>query len=340
MNIAIQLLKCIIRRLLLEPVLWIYHTFCRLWLQCCGNSTSTTPEAYYNQHSSSKATYYQQGDLVVHERQHLQLCAVHTINNLLQLSADCEQLPWCCGSTVRWRTPARNLEPPCSQREMDSIACDLTRAEDELLQRRHRPWNQRCCCANSNHRTPYYGNYSFETLEVALQNRNVSLEWFQVNSMLTTAASTTAAEQPLQQRTNASPTKPTPNPLLDVPNSSDSVVVGFIINSIECADSCGGCDTLPVLRKCCEDVERHWYAISRVRRRASEYTNANGYHTSNGSNSSMPSVEAPEEERWKVIDSDRLGEATVLRDDQLRDYLQQLASQDATIFRAILKLKR
>jgi len=325
----VQLLKCLFRLLLLDPLIWMYHTSSRL-IRCCNNVSSQ--EACYNKHSSSKSTYYLQGDLVVHERQFLQLCAVHTINNLLQLTHDhaYSDLTWCCGN-FRWR--AERLEP-ASQKEMDAIACDLTRAEDALLQRRHQPWHQRCCYTNSNHRTPYYGNYSFETLEVSLKNRNVSLEWFQVNNMNNVSD---ACDGPVK------------NALLDVPptsssinsnvnNESSSIVVGFIINSIECADSPCGCGehTLPVLRKCCEDVERHWFAISRVRRRVNDYA----YGGTASNTAAANNIEAPEEDRWKILDSDRLGEATVLREDQLRDYLQQLATQDATIFRAILKVKR
>ena len=46
--------------------------------------------------------------------------------------------------------------------------------------------------------------------------------------------------------------------------------------------------------------------------------------------------ETPDEDRWKILDSDLMGEATILRTDQVREYLQQLSN--ATIFRTTLIL--
>lgn len=274
----LKLIQDIFRFLLVQPILWLYYKAREV---CCCEPAERVPSS----------TYYQQGDLVVHERQSLQLCAVHTINNLLQLTNDDRELPWFCG---RYSATSTRREPT-TQTEMDRIACELTHAEEALLSstssRGRRGW-WCSCCWNSNHRTLYYGNYSFETLEVALQQRQVTLEWFQPNANTTTS-------------------------LLNV-SCDDSIVIGFVINAIEGGSSW---QSVPMVgRQCCEP-SRHWYAISRVRR--SEYNN-----------------EEAAEDRWKVLDSDRSDEAIILPEDELREYLQQLSNQDATIFRAILNTRK
>lgn len=314
------ILKCLIRWLLVDPIRWLYSSFCQL-LRCCScpNNLRTTHRPSSEWPSS---LYYLHGDWVVHERQSLQLCAVHTINNLLQLTTKhhtittstddhaCNNLSWLCGP---WTMPPTMLPVPATQAELDQIACDLTQAEDSLLGRRQHQdswWRRQfygCCCelcywSGSNHRTVYYGNYSFETLEVALQHRHVSLEWFHIHTNLADA--------------------------LRVPTG---IVVGFIINHVIDDDSL----SRSVLKKCCDDPARHWFAISRVRRRDCVNDDTNDNDASNFRNNN---IEAPEEDRWKILDSDRTDDATLLRPDQLQEYLQQLSTQDATIFRATLVL--
>jgi hypothetical protein len=162
----------------------------------------------------------------VHERQCLQLCAVHTINNLLQLSPDCEDIEWICESLQLSKPPCK----PATQSELDRIAGDLTRAENALLTQSTTWW--RHCWSKSNHRTLYYGNYSFETLQVALEDRKITLEWF-----------------PPQKVLGA-----------DWLHTDDGMIVGFVVNSFEGEEDANCCDSV------CRDSMRHWYAISRVRR--------------------------------------------------------------------------
>jgi hypothetical protein len=335
-------------------------------LCCCFKSSGTTTATATSSSTtstpgSSASFYYLQGDWVVHERQLLQLCAVHTINNLLQLTHDDRDLPWICGNRIiQWTTNTHHdatasanssqfslLPLPASQVELDRIACDLMRAEDALLDhsnRHHHEGNYSYCCWllpsfrcchswNNTHRTLYYGNYSFETLEVALQRRHVSLEWFHI------------------------PTNP--DELLKVPTG---MVVGFIINHIMNDDDDNDNDnhhqrnnnnnnnnntssssnrkSFPrsVWKKCCDDPGRHWYAISRVRRRSDGLWNATTKNNENGGIDDVINQEAPEEDRWKILDSDRMGEATILRTDEVREYLHQVSDHDATIFRATLIL--
>jgi len=115
----------------------------------------------------------------VHERQKWQLCAVHTINNLLQLS---QPPPKSDSST----TPP----PPvavATKAEFDQIANELTMMENALLKDGGGggisnadgivAWE----VLWSHHRTPFLGNYSFEVIESALKNRDVQLKWYDPN---------------------------------------------------------------------------------------------------------------------------------------------------------------
>lgn len=375
---CIAILKSLLHCLLLDPLVWLYTTVSHVI--CCCFAPSSSAAAITASSSSTSTTegsasfYCLQGDWVVHERQSLQLCAVHTINNLLQLTHDDRDLPWTCGNRViRWTSNTNHdatstisssqpssslatklyqkLPAPASQVELDRIACDLMRAEDALLDRQNNDYSyyyyyywrclpSRCCRSwNNTHRTLYYGNYSFETLEVALQRRYVSLEWFHIPASL--------------------------DDLLRVPAG---IVVGFIINHVmndengdddhrvitttTTTDNNNNCSVnnrklksfrRSVWKKCCDDPGRHWYAITRVRRQSNGIVNHATDNNNNNSNNisvldDVANEETPDEDRWKILDSDRMGEATILRTDQVREYLQQLSNQDATIFRATLIL--
>lgn len=385
---CVSIVQSLLYCLILDPLVWMYSTIHDVLCCCFASSLSSTSSATITSSSSTSTTpessasfYFLQGDWVVHERQSLQLCAVHTINNLLQLTHDHRRnrdLPWICGNRIiKWTTTNTHhdvtansssssqqqnqqqlslLPAPASQVELDRIACDLMKAEDALLDHSSRYYlgnsnycycrwlpSFRCCHSwNNTHRTLYYGNYSFETLEVALQRRHVSLEWFHV------------------------PTND-PEELLKVPAG---IVVGFIINHVMNDDDNDNHDnhdhptnnnnntntkrkSFPrsVWKKCCDDPGRHWYAITRVRRRGDNSiwnpttkNNSSNITTTNNNNNNSSGVddvineEAPEEDRWKILDSDRMGEATILRTDEVREYLQQVSDQDATIFRATLTL--
>ena len=382
MMTCISIFKSLFYCLILDPLVWVYSSIHDVLCCCFASSLSTSSSSSSTTIASSSSTitattgssasfYYLQGDWVVHERQSLQLCAVHTINNLLQLTRDDRDLPWICGNRIiKWTaTNAHHdttsstssssqlslLPEPASQVELDRIACDLMRAEDALLDHSSRyhlgnycycRWlpSFRCCHSwNNTHRTLYYGNYSFETLEVALQRRHVSLEWFHIPSN---------AEE-----------------LLKVPAG---IVVGFIINhvmndndentmndnhhhqnnnnnnnSTSTGTSTSNRKSFPrsVWKKCCDDPGRHWYAITRVRRRsdnsiwnATTKTNNSNHKNNSSVIDDVINEEAPEEDRWKILDSDRTGETTILRTDEVREYLQHVSDQDATIFRATLTL--
>lgn len=145
---------------------------------------------------------------LVHETQSLQLCAIHALNNLLQLSAvqkmddmttikhtcptessstNNQQLILCRGLLFR-----HGYIKAASKAEFNSIADEVTRTEAMLFQDA-RAINETDAIVEANdyrqtrvsmwqvltshHRTPFLGNYSFEVLEAALLHRNVKLEW-------------------------------------------------------------------------------------------------------------------------------------------------------------------
>ena len=115
---------------------------------------------------------------LVHESQKRQLCAVHTINNLLQLSPAPNDTQ-------------ENDECRCSlatKEELDRIADELTLAENDLLRPIQEQTDQNNAAGDkidevshqelsisdlifSKHRTVWWGNYSFEvSLRVILHH--------------------------------------------------------------------------------------------------------------------------------------------------------------------------
>eukprot|EP00816_Leptocylindrus_hargravesii_P007297 CAMPEP_0196803858 /NCGR_PEP_ID=MMETSP1362-20130617/3333_1 /TAXON_ID=163516 /ORGANISM="Leptocylindrus danicus, Strain CCMP1856" /LENGTH=232 /DNA_ID=CAMNT_0042175717 /DNA_START=232 /DNA_END=930 /DNA_ORIENTATION=+ len=106
-------------------------------------------------------------DSVQLESQRLQLCAVHAINNLLQIS---------------------NEENAATKEELDSIADSLVTEEKAI----YNSGNESISGANSmswydllrsRHRTPMLGNYSFEVLSLALRKRGIELNWCDVKDL-------------------------------------------------------------------------------------------------------------------------------------------------------------
>uniref|UniRef100_A0A7S2KZG2 ubiquitinyl hydrolase 1 n=1 Tax=Leptocylindrus danicus TaxID=163516 RepID=A0A7S2KZG2_9STRA len=115
----------------------------------------------------SKLSNEQQIDSVQLESQRLQLCAVHAINNLLQVS---------------------NEENAATKEELDSIADSLVTKEKAI----YRSGKESISGANSmswydllksRHRTPMLGNYSFEVLSLALRKRGIELNWCDVKDI-------------------------------------------------------------------------------------------------------------------------------------------------------------
>lgn len=95
---------------------------------------------------------------IVHEMQSRQLCAMHTINNLLQLTSTTEDL---IGSTSMEGKGSSATLSCCTKIELDMIADELTLAEKRLLGDEQ----QKLYLLDiifSKHRTIWLGNYSVE----------------------------------------------------------------------------------------------------------------------------------------------------------------------------------
>lgn len=101
---------------------------------------------------------------LVHERQSLQLCAIHTINNLLQISGE-NDAEWMCGSHKLKQQPDWTLL--ATKAELDAISDQLTIQESNLLVEGEGndsftttpSFYQKL---RSQHRTMVFGRYSFE----------------------------------------------------------------------------------------------------------------------------------------------------------------------------------
>lgn len=119
---------------------------------------------------------------LIHERQRLQLCALHAINNLLQLdqgldgevsnsSGMMSNPVLLCGGKIY---EIKNSIPYVTKAEFDSVADELTVREEECFrnttetttaedgERKISFWKQMW----SHHRTPFTGNYSLEASDV------------------------------------------------------------------------------------------------------------------------------------------------------------------------------
>lgn len=119
-----------------------------------------------------------ESSFIVHERQNLQLCAVHTVNNLLQLS-DENNNQWTCGGHDIQRD--QNTWACATKAELDAIADELTVAENQLLvvdpcsnesettttttstEQQQLSFFEKL---SSQHRTLVFGNYSTEVCNV------------------------------------------------------------------------------------------------------------------------------------------------------------------------------
>mmetsp|Transcript_20239 Transcript_20239/g.58058 ORF Transcript_20239/g.58058 Transcript_20239/m.58058 type:complete len:285 (-) Transcript_20239:182-1036(-) len=275
---------------------------------------------------------------VVHQRQSRQLCAVHALNNLLQLHVDdtdgCSAAHQCmyqCGLfTVR---RSCNL---VTKVEMDQIADQLTLLENNLLQGKEvsaavegdrsgrvaaegggmsSPQSPQEPSLKekltSNHRTLYLGCYSFECLELCLQKRSVTLEWYRV---------------PDDDPKDCSAA-------LEKSVDPNQIVCGFIINL---GDE-GGLSNksiwkslryVPFLSRF-SHVGRHWFSVTRLRRRFDSF---NGEAQS--SSASTPSEAG---EGWLVIDSDRQ-DIVELCSAELAEYLAEIEASGGQTFRATINL--
>ena len=257
---------------------------------------------------------------VVHQRQSRQLCAVHALNNLLQLNVDdtdgsaSHECMYQCG-------PFTAVLRSCNlvtKVEMDQIADYLTFLENNLLlavaegglsspeESPQEPSLKEKLV--SNHRTMWLGCYSFECVELCLKKRGVKLEWYRLPN-----------DDPKNNYSAA----------LEKNVEPDQIVCGFIINLGEG----GGLSNIwnplryvPLLGRVIH-VGRHWLSVTRLRRR----------DQSSSTSISSEARDGREEGGWLVIDSDRQ-DIVELCNDELVEYLKSIQRRGGQTFRATINL--
>ena len=253
---------------------------------------------------------------VVHEKQNLQLCAVHAVNNLLQISSHDPDVShqWQCGDQTLELKQAQLIT--ATKAEFDAIAESLTIAENHLLSSDHSEFNRVVKCERqgkptlyekltSNHMTVLLGNYSFEVLHIALQNRGIDLDWY-------------AAEGPLLRRNKKEVGGITTTECEDNQDHPiESDVVGFVINSFDDSSTRSIFRFIPLIGSILSG-SRHWYSISRIRRVLRD-------------NNDLVNCTV-----WNVIDSDEREVLKLSSEIELRDHLRQASECGGAIFQASL----
>lgn len=258
--------------------------------------------------------HYQEN--IVHEKQNLQLCAVHAVNNLLQISSHDADVrhQWQCGDQTLELKQAQLIM--ATKAEFNAIAESLTITENHLLSSDHSESNHAIIVARqgkltlyeqltSNHMTVLLGNYSFEVLHIALQNRGIDLDWC-------------APEGPLFKRKKKEVDGITTT---ESENHQDHLiecdVVGFIVNSSVDNSNRSILSFIPLIGSILGG-SRHWYSISRIRRVLSNNKDLVNYTF------------------WNVIDSDEREVLKLSSESELWDHLCQASECGGSIFRASL----
>lgn len=267
---------------------------------------------------------------IIHHSQSLQLCAIHALNNLLQLTPDRkvdktdtenninQEFILCSGKL--YQHPSMDAG---SQEEFNRIADELTRKEHVLYSDIKSNLDPNALNINENeikdgshhvsfwqilrshHRTPLFGNYSFEVLEVALLKRNVKLQWCtDINLAL--------------------------NDSIRINDSGlCEITIGFIINTFEPL-SIWNAFTRPFRRS------RHWYAVTNVRRVINyDPGNARVRIPSTMSVFGNRANHEKDENSWHVIDS-LSKKVTELNNDGLKQLFYDIEQKGGSIMIAIM----
>ena len=357
---------------------------------------------------------------LVHERQSRQLCAIHTVNNLLQLgdtgdvddasseqetdgidtstctneqdtvaaasasgpslmsdeTTDGSDRCWhykCGPSTILKRT-ARQTKL-ATKAEFDALADEMTLLESRLfssvgdgddapnnndnsesmadkededddhvprtvprerITMRGQPTIRERFA--SNHSTAYFGNYSFECMELALKNRDVDLDWYRLpeKSSLDYIGGTEAGGD--RDNDNIS-TKEVPNQL----NRKNDIgvkriVCGFVINFPDGDGKWSYARRLlayvPLVGGLFE-TGRHWYAVSRLRR-IQPYNGESNNHMM-GMHGDVAAKMDTTVAFWYIIDSDQDEVVKLTSDAELEEYLASIQARGGQIFRATIQ---
>lgn len=279
---------------------------------------------------------------VVNDPQHLQLCAVHTINNLLQLTQNSkiegdgkvsiggEESSLKSESTrsvlIQGELYRQSKLEFASKKELELIANEMSNREtawmngnEESDKGEKKGGRSLLKILRSNHRSTFTGNFSFEVLEAALTKREIALNWFNVTS----------------------DTKPSHLTKYNNAKDKDSlqVVVGYVINSKEEMNPyCFKSLAKAALPFC---LGRHWFAITKVRVVTDvSHHDSGSQRTANGAsksyiNSNSGVVIEYNEEKWYIVDSESHKVKELKNDVELLEMLKDVKKNDGNVFQAV-----
>ena len=185
----------------------------------------------------------------------------------------------------------------------------------------------------SNHRTVYFGNYSFECMDLALKNRAVQLDWYR----LTEKSSAGDCGGDRNDAGNSS-SEATNKAEWEKDIDAERIVCGFVINLPDCDDAWSSAKRLlayvPLIGGFFE-TGRHWYAVSRLRR-----VLVNDGHAKNGvaiTDGNVVGVVCASFPCWYVIDSDEDEVVKLTSESELASYLKAVQARGGQIFRASIQ---
>lgn len=295
---------------------------------------------------------------MIHEKQVRQFCAIHCVNNLLQLSKDSDCIDHLGAGvsdevtnqqkyiTFEWRCQGRllyrlqrlrghqccvrseriNWNAVATQLEFNEIAEDLTQRELKLME------GNDVLIPDSNEGTS-------EVLQKESGSKLSTMQRFRSHygTPIFGNYSFEVIETALNHRGVTleyfrileDESKSYFHTQLD-PNQN---LIGFIVHENETVDSLSYLRRLgsriPIIRNICRGG-RHWWAITGVKR--SCYTS----DASDNSNDNHAEKEMKDCKEWFLIDSNLNHIPTLSSDDDLMDYLRDVQGQGALIFRCLL----
>mmetsp|Transcript_1023 Transcript_1023/g.1779 ORF Transcript_1023/g.1779 Transcript_1023/m.1779 type:complete len:338 (+) Transcript_1023:47-1060(+) len=332
---------------------------------------------------------------MIHEKQIRQLCAIHSVNNLLQLPSDfglyeysdddndcdcdadsgrskdssVDDIPadeareeasssiheWACHGKILYSSPFQcNPEqsttneinkPPkrkwmvATQDEFDDISKEFTLRERMLMEGDESTFLATTSCTEevkssgmsqeklnkklpmvqklrSQYGTPFFGNYSLEVIEEALDRRGVELEFYRVPDV--TGNTVKAQEDDESDESDANTNL-----------TSSKRLIGFIIyekeasqrNALSFFSRAGS--HIPIVKHFF-GVGQHWYAITGVKYKHYKSKNAPNREVEN------------EDSSWSLIDSKQDGITTFEDNEELMDYLREVQHGGGIVFHALM----
>lgn len=281
------------------------------------------------------------------EHQKLQLCAKHAVNNLLQLDSTKkdeqgreEDVFFVCHGKI-WKISKQETFNPCSKKELDLIADEMTFKENELFKtdtfqdedndaKNYYSKLSYWQILRSSHRTPITGNYSYEvSFVIALNLLQALLVDIDIcMSLLETIFSSFIHSKVLETallKRNIEFEWFTEIDSLKTQSfcynlDSGTVTVGFIVNSVEALSLTNAVTRLL-------STPRHWFAITAIRHIQSGFLES----ISNW----MDDEEVKSAPKWHLVDSE-MNAIETLTSEELVHMLSEVLSNKGSIFRCIL----